>query len=143
MPEFFLKSWRRAVCYLLPANAWAVLALVLLAGTLALALLFLLGSTSGKRRLGFFGGIVLLLLTLVCWDFSRTQRQEAQRQDIAIVMRPVASVKSSPSEGSAKDLFILHEGTRVRILDNVSDYANIELSDGRQGWIPSGDIEVI
>jgi hypothetical protein len=143
VPEFFLKSWRRAVCYLLPANAWAVLALVLLSGALALALLFLLGSTSGKRRLGFFGGIVLLLLTLVSWDFARTQKREAQRQDVAIVMRPVSSVKSSPSEGSAKDLFILHEGTRVRILDNVSDYTNIELADGRQGWIPSGDIEVI
>ncbi len=143
VPEFFLKSWRRSVCYLLPANAWAILGLVLLAGTLALALLFLLGSSSGKRRLGFFGGIVLLLLTLVCWDFSRTQRQEAQRQDIAIVMRPVSSVKSSPSENSAKDLFILHEGTRVRILDNVSGYSNIELADGRQGWIPSGDIEII
>ena len=143
VPEFFLKSWRRAVCYLLPANAWAILALVLLAGTLALALLFLLGSTSGKRRLGFFGGIVLILFTLVSWDFARTQKREALRQDVAIVMRPVSSVKSSPSEGSAKDLFILHEGTRVRILDNVSDYTNIELADGRQGWIPSGDIEVI
>ena len=116
---------------------------MLLAGTLALALLFLLGSTSGKRRLGFFGGIVLLLFTLVSWDFARTQKREALRQDVAIVMRPVSSVKSSPSEGSAKDLFILHEGTRVRILDNVSDYTNIELADGRQGWIPSGDIEVI
>ena len=116
---------------------------LLLSGALALALLFLLGSTSGKRRLGFFGGIVLLLLTLVSWDFARTQKREAQRQDVAIVMRPVSSVKSSPSEGSAKDLFILHEGTRVRILDNVSDYTNIELADGRQGWIPSGDIEVI
>ncbi len=143
VPEFFLKSWRRSACYLLPANVWAVLGLVLLAGTLALVLLFLLGSTSGRRRLGFFGGIVLLLLTLVSWDFSRTQREEAQRQDMAVVMRPVSSVKSSPSENSAKDLFILHEGTRVRILDNVSGYANIELADGRQGWIPSGDIEVI
>ena len=62
---------------------------------------------------------------------------------MAIVMRPVSSVKSSPSADSAKDLFILHEGTRVRILDNVSGFSNVELSDGRQGWIASGDIEVI
>jgi SH3-like domain-containing protein len=58
-------------------------------------------------------------------------------------MRPVSSVKSSPSADSAKDLFILHEGTRVRILDNVSGYSQIEIADGRQGWIASGDIEVI
>ena len=61
----------------------------------------------------------------------------------AIVMRPVTSVKSSPSDASAKDLFILHEGTRVRILDNVGDYTQIEIADGRQGWIPAREIEVI
>ncbi len=58
-------------------------------------------------------------------------------------MRPVTSAKSSPSESGAKDLFILHEGTKVKILDNVAGYASIELADGRQGWIPASDIEVI
>ena len=62
---------------------------------------------------------------------------------MAIVMRPVSSVKSSPSAESAKDLFILHEGTRVKILDNVSGFSNIQLADGRQGWIPSAEIEII
>jgi SH3-like domain-containing protein len=63
--------------------------------------------------------------------------------DDAVVMRPVASVKSSPSAESSTDLFILHEGTKVRILDQVGRWNNIELADGRQGWLPSEDIEVI
>ena len=58
-------------------------------------------------------------------------------------MRPVTSVKSSPSESSAKDLFILHEGTRVKILDNVGSFTQIEIADGRQGWIPIADLEII
>ena len=58
-------------------------------------------------------------------------------------MRPVSSVKSSPSSDSAKDLFILHEGTKVKILDEVDLWMNIELSDGRQGWIATKDIEII
>ena len=62
---------------------------------------------------------------------------------MAIVMRPVVSVKSSPSAESAKDLFILHEGTRVKVLDNVSGYSQIELADGRQGWLPTPDLEII
>jgi hypothetical protein len=106
-------------------------------------LLFLLGSTPGRRRTGFFVGIACLILAFLGWDFAQWQRQEALQQDKAIVMRPVSSVKSSPSSESAKDLFILHEGTRVKILDNVGSYTNIELGDGRQGWIPAGDIEVI
>ena len=143
VPEFFFEQWGHALCYLLPSNTWAALALLFLAATVALALLFLLGSTPGKRRLGFFAGIAALILTGLCWDFAQWQRSEALRQDQAIVMRPVTSVKSSPSETGAKDLFILHEGTRVTILDNVGGFSQIEIADGRQGWIPSAEIEVI
>ena len=65
------------------------------------------------------------------------------RTDEAIVMKTVSSVRSSPSEDSAKDLFILHEGTKVRVLEKVSGYDNIFLADGRQGWILDSDLEVI
>ena len=143
VPEFFLETWGRNACHSLPSNAWAVLSLVFLAITLVLVLLFLLGSTPGKRRLGFFGAIVAFLCTFVTWDFAGWQDRDLKSQDYAIVMKPVSSVGSSPSADSAKDLFILHEGTKVKILDNVSGYSQIEIADGRQGWIQTKDIEVI
>ncbi len=143
VPEIFFEQWGHAICYLLPSNTWAVMGLVAFALLVACLLLYLLGATSGQRRLGFFVGIAFFLLAFLGWDFAQWQRTEARRQDMAIVMRPVSSVKSSPSAESAKDLFILHEGTRVRILDNVSGYSNIELADGRQGWIPAREIEII
>jgi len=143
VPEFILKTWVRKVNYLLSPDTWAILSLVLLALTLALVLLFLLGPSAGTRRTGFFTGIAALLLTLMCWGFARSQKADAERHDSAIVMRPVSSVTSSPSADAAKSLFILHEGTKVKVLDVVSGYTDIELSDGRRGWIPSGDIEVI
>ena len=65
------------------------------------------------------------------------------KADSAIVMRPVVSVKSSPSAESSQDLFILHEGTKVQMLDQVGSWTNIELADGRQGWIRTSDIEAI
>jgi SH3-like domain-containing protein len=55
----------------------------------------------------------------------------------------VTSVKSSPAAGASTDLFILHEGTKVKVIDSVGTWDNIELADGRQGWIPSSDIERI
>ena len=57
-------------------------------------------------------------------------------------MIPVSSVKSSPGE-DGKSLFILHEGTRLKILDELGTWYKAEISDGRQGWIRSADIEVI
>ena len=143
VPEFILKTWTRKLSYLLSSNAWAGLSLFLLALTLALVLLFLLGPTVRARRTGFFTGIVALLLTLMCWGFARSLKSAAERHDDAIVMRPVSSVTSSPSSDAAKSLFILHEGTKVKILDEVSGFTDIELADGRRGWIATSDIERI
>ena len=143
VPEFILKTWTRKVNYLLSSNAWAGLSLFLLALALALGLLFLLGPSAGARRTGFFTGIAALLLALAAWGFARSQKADAERHDTAIVMRPVTSVTSSPSSEAAKSLFILHEGTKVKVLDEVSGFTDIELADGRRGWIASGDIEKI
>ena len=143
VPEFILKSVARKVCYVMGSNAWAVIFLVLLAAALVMGLLFLLGSSVGKRRAGFYCGIVLLLLSAGALSFSIWQKSDSVKTDTAIVMSPVSSVKSSPSSGSSKDLFVIHEGTKVTILDEVGTWKNISLADGRQGWIPAADLEVI
>ena len=143
VPEFVLKAWAREICYIMDSNAWTVCFFVLFALTLAMALLFLLPPTVGGRRTGFFTRIVLLLLADFPLCFSVWQKNDYMKAEGAIVMRPVTSVKSSPSAEASKDLFILHEGTKVKIIDQVGSWNNIELADGRQGWIPSGDIETI
>ena len=143
VPDFILRVWAKDICYVMDSDAWAVCFLVLLALTLALALLFILGATAAGRRAGFFTGIVTLLLAVASLSFSLWQKNDYMSADDAIVMRPVTSVKSSPSSEASTDLFILHEGTKVRILDNVGNWYNVELADGRQGWILSKDIEII
>ena len=143
VPEFILKSVARKVCYVMSSNVWAVIFLVLLAAALMMGLLFLLGSSVGKRRAGFYCGIVLLLLSAGALSFSLWQKSDSVKTDTAIVMSPVSSVKSSPSSGSSKDFFVIHEGTKVTILDEVGSWKNISLADGRQGWLPAADLEVI
>ena len=143
VPEFVLKTLMLKLCYITTSNVWAVLSLIFLAIALSLALMFFLGGTPGIRRGGFFGGIAALLVALMCLGFSLWQRSMSARSDEAIVVRPVTSARSTPSAETAKDLFILHEGTKVKILDNVGDYSDIELSDGRRGWLRTSDIEII
>ena len=143
VPEFILKVWAQDVCYIMDSNAWTVCFLVFLALTLAMVLVFVLAPTAGGRRTGFFTGIVMLLLAVMSVTFSLWQKNDYMSADEAVVMRPVTSVKSSPAAESSTDLFILHEGTKVRIIDSVGRWNNIELADGRQGWLPSEDLEVI
>ena len=143
VPEFVLKSWARKLCYVMNSDAWAVISILFLAVFLGLLILFARGATPGLRRLGFYGAIVVILMAAGSYGMARWQRNMYIKADYAIVMRPVSSVKSSPSAESSKDLFVLHEGTKVSILDSVGKWYNISLSDGRQGWIPESDIEII
>lgn len=143
VPELILVTWMKKLGRTLDSNSWAVCFLVFLALSLAMALLFVLGSSVNSRRIGFFAGVVFVLVTCASLSFSIWQKNEYMKTDSAIVLRPVSSVKSSPSGDSAKDLFVLHEGTKVKVLDNVGGWSNIELSNGNQGWVPSTDIENI
>lgn len=143
VPELILTTWTKRLGRLLDSNAWAVCFLVFLTLALAMVLLFVLGSSVVQRRAGFFTGVVLLFFAFASLGFSMWQKNSYMKADDAIVLKPVSSVKSSPSGDSAKDLFVLHEGTKVEIIDSVGGWSNIELADGRQGWIPSSDIETI
>jgi len=143
VPEFVLTSWGRKLCYKLSSNVWAVLFLVFVAGALAMLLFFMLSSGRGARRLGFFGCLALVLVSAVCLRFAYWQYSDYKKSDVAIVMVPVSSVKSSPSAGvESKDLFVLHEGTKVRIVEEAGNWCNIELADGRRGWMRKSEMEM-
>ena len=143
VPEFILASWAKAVCYMLDSDSWAVCALVFFVLTIIFVLLFFFSASSTAKKTYFGLSIILIVFAVGAFSFSVWQKNEYIRADSAIIMTPVSSVKSSPSEDGSKDLFILHEGTKVSILDSVGEWHNIELADGRQGWVLSSDIEVI
>jgi uncharacterized protein YgiM (DUF1202 family) len=58
-------------------------------------------------------------------------------------MSTSVNVKSTPSENGT-DLFVIHEGTKVTIIDpTMKGWKEIRLDDGKKGWIPTGSIEEI
>ena len=57
-------------------------------------------------------------------------------------MQANAYIKSAPSNQS-EDLFILHEGTKVQVLEVFNDWTKIKLSDGMIGWLENQAIEEI
>ncbi|MCS5624185.1 MAG: SH3 domain-containing protein, partial [Candidatus Marinimicrobia bacterium] len=60
----------------------------------------------------------------------------------AVLMQTNAYIKSAPSTQS-EDLFILHEGTKVQLLEVFNDWTKIRLSDGMIGWLESQAVEEI
>ena len=86
--------------------------------------------------------IIALLLFVFGNVFAWQQKHMMDTQRGAIIMESAVSVKSTPA-ANGTDLFILHEGAEVRVIDNVGDWVNIELPDGRQGWTMAAILEKI
>ena len=142
VPEFILVSGFRKLRESFPADTWAwiTLALALMVGVLML--LFLHGGSGPLRKTSFIVACVVFVLAVFAFIFSLQQRRAATRQDSAVVTAPVCSVKSSPAD-AGNTVFVLHEGTKIRLLDDVGDWAKIEIADGRQGWAKTNLYEVI
>lgn len=142
LPEFVLLSWSKALRNLMSADNWAWITIALLAIVAALMLMFMHSGNRNSRKLAFIAACITFVLAVISFICSFSARNAVKTTDSAVVTSPVSSVKSSPSE-SGNAIFILHEGTKVRILDQVGDWTKIEISDGRQGWLKVQTIEEI
>lgn len=136
MPVFFLTKWWRSTGNLMSANGWTKTSLELFGLFLVLVFLYITARTKGVRKTTFFSSIIVLILLVCSSIFSYQKHKYLNERNEAIVMTPTITVKSSPS-ASGVDLFVLHEGSKVEIIDNADKWDKIKIADGSVGWMPS------
>jgi tetratricopeptide (TPR) repeat protein len=142
VPEFFLKRWMGSVEAIMGGDGWAWLSVALFACVLAGALLYFLPLGHRTRKTGFYGSLAALLLLIFAFSFARRDRNETLHPSGGIVTSASAAVKSSP-DNSGKDLFLLYEGDRVRVLDAMNGWNEITVVNSNRGWIRSSALTMI
>jgi len=141
--EIFFVSWFKALVNLMSVNAWAYLSIALFVLCLIALAVYIFGEAIWLRKAAFTFSVVMLICCLLGNICAWSQRQRLENRTGAIVMSSAVTVKSTPA-ASGNDLFILHEGTRVEIIDDtLTDWVEVELADGKIGWLPRKMIEVI
>ena len=141
--EMFFVTWYHSLVNLMSVDGWARMALVSLVIAIILALAYLFSDRIWLRKVGFFVGLLFLVVFALSNLFAYQQKQALVERSGAIVIRSAATVKSTPANNGT-DLFILHEGTKVTITDNtMKEWCEIRVADGKEGWLPTKDLEVI
>ena len=131
--SFIVKFWCNTRA-LLSGDQWAWCSIAFFALLLVSAFLFLRSRKIGVRKLGFFAGIVFLLVFGLSVVFAAQQKYASENQDQAIIMAPTVTVKSSPNAASV-DLFVLHEGTKVTVLESSDGWNKVRIANGSVGWL--------
>lgn len=139
---FFLKQMLYDIRVSQASDSWAKLSLLTFGTTLLLLLFFFLSRHTIVKRLSFYIALIVTLVSVVSLSFSAQGKKEMTAHESAIVFAPTVTVKSSPNENGTK-IFVLHEGTKVQIVDRLGEWVEILLSDGNKGWMPSETVEEI
>jgi tetratricopeptide (TPR) repeat protein len=142
IPELFFKKWFDFISLILSGNTWAKISIISFILCLGLLSLYLYSSKHKHKVLGFWLSIVFVATSLMSLSFSARNHKMIDKSDKAIITNPLVNGKSSP-DTSGNDLFVLHEGTKVTIEDNVGEWLEIRLSDGNKGWVPSNSLKII
>ncbi|MCW0482243.1 tetratricopeptide repeat protein [Gaoshiqia sediminis] len=142
LPQVFFVRWFHNIVNKLSADGWAKLSVAAFIVALLLAGIFFFSQVTAIKRISFWAGILIVAISIFSFNFAARQKKRITEHNFAIITQPSVTVKSSPSE-SGTDLFLIHEGLKVKIKDSLGSWIEIRLADGNQGWLPANSLEKI
>lgn len=137
--EFFLKSWVISVAALLKPDVWGMAGL--LSFLFLSAIVISLYATRGSRfrKTGITLSFIMVFFMVVSLTLGTIANRTVNHRNYAIVFAPSITAKSSPDAGGT-DLFVIHEGLKVKIIETVGGWVRIRLPDGNEAWVPDSSV---
>jgi tetratricopeptide (TPR) repeat protein len=142
IPKLFFVKWYDFISLLLSSNRWARISIVSFILCLVLLSIYFYTSVYRYKVLGFWFAILLFIVSISSFSFTFRNKSLVFDSRTGIIFSPLVNGKSSPDD-SGTDLFVLHEGTKVSIEDEVGQWFEIRLSDGNKGWVPANSLEIL
>ena len=140
VPEFFMISYARQLRESMSSNGWALWAVLWFALALAGGVVWFTARSIGVRKAGFSAALVGLVLSAVGVWAAWSSYREVRPGGWGVVVHTATPVVSAPN-ADGKDLFVLHEGTTVGILDRSGEWIEIVLPNGEKGWTKAEGVE--
>ena len=124
------------------ADIWSKMAV---GGVLLFVLLFLIyhftyGTT--QKRIAFIVSLLSIIVSLFSLTMAFQKNNLEKKKNPAIVFAQESRIKADPNKTS-EELFRLHEGTKVQVLETYNDWYKIEIADKTKGWISAEDIKLL
>ncbi len=140
--DFFLANWMNGIQNLFTSNGWAWIGIIFFILLLCGVGTFLFSRTVWIKKTAFYSSIVFLLFVLTANSFSFRQKSKLTNRDSAIIMMGSATIYAEPKT-SSKEVFQLHEGTKVKVRNRDNNWVEVEIANGSVGWTMKENIEII
>ena len=142
LPKSIFQKINESYVKKLSYDEWAVATIVFVFMGSSLFLLFYFSYTPSRKRLFFITSVLSFLLFIFSFIFTIKEHSFNLSNIEAIIFVEETEVKNAPTLNS-DDLFKLHEGTKVTVLDAVDSWKKIKIADGKIGWIQADQIKLL
>ncbi|RNC87967.1 MAG: tetratricopeptide repeat protein [Winogradskyella sp.] len=142
VPEVGFSRIFKNIINTFSADTWSILAIGSVFGFVLLFLFYHFAYGTSQKRIAFVLSFLGLFLSLFALLMAFQKRSFENKDNPAIVFAQESRVKADPNKTS-EELFRLHEGTKLQVLEEYNDWYKIEISDKTAGWIPSEDIRLL
>ncbi|RLD80503.1 MAG: hypothetical protein DRJ15_06900 [Bacteroidetes bacterium] len=142
VPEIFYIRWWKSLRNSFNLYTWTIASISIFVLLILCAGIFFLSRNILMRKFAFWSGIFFILFSIAGFSMTYTRYDIQSKHLEAIVFDPTITVKSSPNQ-LGKDLFVIHEGTKVFILEEINEWCNIKITNGSAGWLPAASIKRI
>lgn len=142
LPEVGFSRIFKNIVNTFSSDSWAKLAI---SGILVFVLFFLLyhfTSATSQKRVAFVISVLGFLVAVFSLVIAFQKNNLEIKNNPAIVFAQESRVKADPNNTS-EEVFRLHEGIKVQVLESYENWCKIEIADKTTGWIPSEDVKLL
>ena len=142
IPDFFAVRFLHSVRDVFSERNWACITITCFIAILLFIWLYLFGNKFYIKKTASILSICAAVLFVVAFAAGMGRKYYMKDDTGAIIGVESLTVRSAPDVNSTH-LFILHEGTRVSIKDEVGEWREIRMNDGAKGWVQINDLLII
>lgn len=125
---------------LLNINEWTVASLGIYLLLMLTVILGLLVKARAYTRVLKRIAVIALVVLVFCAVNAGAKIYASKCHAFAIVVLEEAKARSGPGADFA-EVFVVHSGTKVRIMGEHQDWAQVSLEGGLSGWLPKSAVE--
>jgi tetratricopeptide (TPR) repeat protein len=142
LPQVFYEKWIDSLVYGAQPVRRAITSLVFLWLGLGLLAAWLFVTEVKWKKITFLTASIIMLAAAVTIFLTWRQYVHQTTYKEAIIFAESTYIKSSPDDKSS-NLFRLHSGTKVQVLDELKSWKKVRIANGYEGWIAAQDVEGI
>jgi len=142
IPDFFVSRWWSTIQKTLSPTGWGIVTLLILWAGIGGLILWFRGKNRKLRKRGFLFGLILLLLSLLPLFLGLNAAKKLKNTQRAVVMVAQVNLKNA-ADIISENVLELHEGTSLKIIDEIGEWKKVKLSNGEEGWLEKKALEMI